>query len=616
MLAAVEHLSPQLLNDRGLREWSRLALLNPVARENELERHARKIEFGGEGCPLRLNTVQAVGLTEAAYMRGLFGSMPVGSGKTILSFLLPHFFPGIRNPMLFLPGGLMRKTEYEFESIKKYWRAPQYPVKVWSFDSLGRDKQAGLLCTCEKCVGRGYKPKDGAVENLRPDLVICDESDLLKNRDSSRTQRIMRYVANHPEVIFCCFTGTMLRVSLRDFMHLMILALKQNAPVPLTWKTQEMWCSALDLEPRTGFRRHPGALLRLTNLRPANDNNLTLFDCALDGFQRRMAETPGVIIRTEQSCDMPLYIRLLRPPDDPVLEQEFYNFRKTETTKDGWDVSAPLQKCQYGMTLATGFFNRWNPRPPREWLEARKKYHKLVRETIDTLSRRGIFIDSELQVRPHIKNHPDYLEWKRIEETFTPESEPMWLTMSVLNYIAVWIRLNSPALIWTQDIAVGEALEALTGVRYYGAGGLDRNKNDIEKADPRLSAIVSIGANKRGRNLQAWNRALVVSPPQPGPDWEQGCLGRIHRGGQQRPVYVDVLLSSADSLHALEKACGEARHVKGTTGFAQKLLLAHWDWQYFGVAEIANMAETDPRAPRWIRPKGYRPDVFESVKVA
>ncbi len=627
MLACCEQLTPQFLNDAGLREWHRCNQL--PANDRDAERDKLQIH---------LQPLQGVSLTEIHHCRGFFGSLTVGRGKTLISWLIGLVFPDLSPIVLLLPGGLkgkkgkkvdkLGKTELEFKKISRYWKSPQHPIKLVGYEYIARDENSLYLCGCPKCgcdvccvelppETRAQYTRDGCPKckrqswqpGIRPKVIIADECDMLKDADSGRSRRILRYMENHPETVFIAFTGTMQRKSMDDYAHLMIAALRERAPVPIPWHVRDMWKSALDHDPKDGVRRRPGALLYLSDL-PDNDNRPAdieygEYERACDCFYLRLSQTPGVIMDTEQSCTTPIYIRILKPPDDPVIEAAFEHFRTHEKTPEGYDVSGNFPKAAHGQELASGFYNLWDPKPPEEWVEARKAYYKLIKEVIAQSERNGNPIDTPEQAEKFLRNHPTVLAWKRIKPIYDPKkhAKSKWISSSVLMFAAEWIRLNTPALIWVKDIPVGNALEALTRVPYYGSGGRDKRGNLLDNADPKTSCIVSVDANMRGRNLQAWNRCLVFAPMQPETEWEQGALGRMHRKGQLEAVYCDIIVSSADSLYCLEKAVEVAAGVRLRQKFAQKILLATWDWSPFPAGELANMPYTDPRRPRWNRAK-------------
>lgn len=597
--AAIDHMTPQFLNERGLAEY-RAAQLLPTA-----QRAARLTELKIELLPL-----QAMALVEAFLVRGLFGALNVGRGKTLITWLLPLLFPHVKVSALFLPGGLkgkdnkLGKTEIEFKRLQTYWKTPENPVRIIGYEFLARKERVNYLCDCPRCTGKpGPDPGGG----LRPKIVILDESQKAKNKGAGITKRILRYCSNHAdEVMVFAFSGTAIKKSLADAIHLLIIALKLKAPVPFDKHSQAAWCGAYDENPKDGIRRPPGALLEFAGGDFETSFDDTKLERARDAVFKRLSETPGVIMDTEQSCDLPIYIRILKPPDDPILEKAFEYFRETKMTPDGLDVSGPLDLARHGMTLNTGFYNKPDPPPPEWWKEARRACFKVIRKTIEQSERMGRPIETAAQAFDFAYNHPDVQRWLEIERMpngYKYKTVPVWITTSVLSYVQAWINANSPALIWVNDIPVGEALETLTGLHYYGAGGRNRNKQLIDEADPRKSAIVSIKANMVGRNLHGWNRALAVTPALDIDEWEQGILGRMHRNGQLNPVHLDVLISSADSLYALDRACAKSRFVESARKLRYKLLMAAFDWTYFPVQAILELLDDDPRRPRWQRIK-------------
>jgi hypothetical protein len=87
-------------------------------------------------------------------------------------------------------------------------------------------------------------------------------------------------------------------------------------------------------------------------------------------------------------------------------------------------------------------------------------------------------------------------------------------------------------------------------------------------------AVLSIDANSIGRNLQAWNRNLIVDVPPNGAKWEQ-LLARTHRDGQQSPIVnADVLFGCIEDVHGFWRAVEDSEYAEDLTGQAQKLVHA------------------------------------------
>ncbi len=590
--------SMQLLNDAGKRELGRILALPPEQQEAELKRFSARRDKGGLNCPLLLSGEQAVALYEAYHEQGAIISAGVGFGKTLLSWLLSLIL-GAPRPILFVTGGLRDKTHADFQDLAQFWQAPRPIPEIVSFEMLGQPKGETLLCDCAKCLRAPNEPEKPG--GLRPTHVFADESDKFRDPQTATTKRMGRYMAKHPTTVYVGMSGTFWRTSIKNAAPQIIWALKLKAPVPLNYTTTQEWSEALDLSSR-GVRRDPGALCWLSGVDPDTvPTYQQRLDIAAEGFKRRLLETPGIIQTRGQSCEQPIYMRMLKAPDDPILDAAFLHFRKTSTTLDGWDIDDPLSQLRHATEMGCGFFYFWSPRPPQEWLDARREAATFVREKIKESARHGRPLDSKAPVYAAYPNEPCLVRWREIEPTFEPNTVAKPITASVLGYAAQWIKVNGPGLVWVQHDYVGKALSAMTGVPFFGSKGKDPTGRYIEKYSAKHSAIVSLLANERGRNLQSWNRCLILGPHPAGTKWEQALFGRMHRQGQDSPVYVDVLLSCAEDVRAVEKAYAEAGWGNTRAGTEQKFLVAEFDWTHFPAAELENLPLDHPSRARWAR---------------
>jgi hypothetical protein len=499
---------------------------------------------------LGLRPWQGYALVEAIQNDGGYFGLSVGAGKTLLSWLLPYVL-GATRPILGIPAGLRQKTFDDFRAFLGVWKSPSPVPRVVTYEELTQDGAEKLLF------------------RLKPDLIVLDECDLLRDQSGSKVRRLADYISNElPKVV--AMTGTPGRNSILDYSHLLIWALKEGAPVPLVPAECELWAAALDEDGRDPMKRpHPGALELL-------GGGVTLAG-ARSGFRDRLSQTPGVLLIDGDSCDQPLTITHKLAPEDPSLDHHFEVFRKECMTPDGWFMSDPLSWYRHGGQLGTGMYLRWNPRPPDWWLDPRREFCKFVRDKIDVgTGPKGQALHTEKQVIRAFWNHPIVQAWKYVEKKFIPNSEPVWLSGSVLIETAEWTAdmSNGPGLVWVGNVEFGQALSTITGLRFYGAKGLDEAGNYIERHPKGESAILSWGANLRGRNLQYnWARNRIVNPPQSGRYLEQ-LFGRTHRSGQDQPVSVEILLTSGETIDAFESAWREARFGKSTNGITQKLLRA------------------------------------------
>lgn len=381
--------------------------------------------------------------------------------------------------------------------------------------------------------------------------------------------------------------------SIKDFAHILRWCLKLSAPIPVTNEETEEWAEALDHGVDPMARRRPGALLNLCTAeeRATYEQHVA----ARHGFRRRLTETPGVVatVGEGEHVGCSIYLEGIRHHVSAETEANFLRLREAWETPDGWQLMSAVEVWQHAQEMALGLYYRWNPRPPEEWMNARREWNQFARATIS----RSRTYDSPL----HVANACDagdldasaLRKWRDVEPTFKPNVEAVWCDDSALHACAEWMR--KPGLVWTEHRFFAQRLAKHTGLPYFGAKGFAADGTYIEDCTPGTSAIASIDANREGKNLQGlWNRNLLVCPPG-NASWEEQTIARTHRPGQMADeVIVDVLLGCRENFDAIMHALEAAQAIQDTTGKVQKLLLAD--------VTLPTVAEIDAiRSPRWTR---------------
>ena len=508
------------------------------------------------GGKMGLRPIQAVALYEAATFGGLFGPIRVGGGKTLISLLLP-FVMGSRRPLLLTRASLIEKTKREVRELAHHWPIPNF-VRIESYEKLGRVSHSTLL------------------DVFRPDLIVADECHRVKNRKAAVTRRVSRYMHEHPETQFAAISGTITRKSLLEWAHVARWCLKNQAPVPGEhhWSELEEWSAALD-EKGDENEVKPGALFFFCNEEERQDPDT--LNGVRRAFRRRLVDTGGVVATTEGFLGASLSIQALETDMDPDVDAAFSKLRSSWFTPDDWPISDPMTLNRHARELALGFFYVWDPRPPRDWLDARKEWAATCRDILGD-NRRNL--DSELQVTQAVDagHYPDAVRplaaWRVIKPTFVPNTIPVWLDESALDLAATWAQVNGPGIVWCEHVAFAEKLAAKTGLAYYGERGQDRLGRAIEAHPADQSLIASVASNSEGRNLQKWSRNLITSCPASDQTLEQ-LLARTHRDGQAADeVTAEVILTCAEHAQALDHARRQARYIEASTGQAQKLVYA------------------------------------------
>jgi hypothetical protein len=511
------------------------------------------------GGSMTLRSIQALALYEAGTEGGLFAPIGTGDGKTIITMLLAVVF-GAERPLLLLPANLIEQTRREQIKLTQHWKIPT-ELRSMSYTILG-------LVDYEK-----------ELDAYAPDAIICDEAHKLKNRRAAVTRRVARYMVENPHTKFAALTGTP-GESILEFAHILRWCLKLNAPIPMTNEETEEWAESLDDSSDEYGQRKPGALLELR----ARESGESDRQAARRGYRQRLTETPGVVatVGDGEHVDCPIYVRGIRYPVAPVTERNFIKLRGNDTdefpgwmTPDEWPLLNAVDVWRHAQELALGLHYIWDPRPPPDWLYARRQWGKFVRETIS----RSRTFDSEL----HVANACDagrldataLSNWRSVRDEFTPNVVPVWHDTSALDACAEWMRGEGGGIVWTEHGFFAERLAEYTGVPYFGAGGFSATGLYIQDAVAGSAVVASIDANREGKNLQGlWNRNLIVCPPKSAGWWEQ-TIARTHRPGQtKRELIVDVLLGCRENFDACMKAIEGAKAIHDTTGKRQKLLMA------------------------------------------
>lgn len=521
------------------------------------------------GGSMSLRPIQAIALAELGMYGGLFAPIRVGGGKTLISLLAP-VVAFAKRPLLLVPASLLEKTKHDDATLRAHWDLGPW-IRMMSYEWLGR-KQASE-----------------ALEAYAPDLIVADECHRLKNtKTASCTRRVRRYMREHPETKFVAMSGTITKRSLLDYAHILFWCLQPaDAPLPRTYNDLEVWADALDERKGQIKRVDPGALIDL-----CDDSETELWKreprrAARLAYRRRLTETPAVVASNETPIDASIRIQAISPKVPQEIDDAFFTLRKRWETPDGWPIADGLGMFRHARELALGFFYVWDPRPPKEWLDARKAWAAYVRKIL----KRSRTLDSELQVREAHEDAPECQDWLAVRDIFEPNTVPVWICDDVLDVAIRWAEKNR-GIVWTEHACVGERLQE-KGLPHFGRRGVNQNGTMIEHFKGRACAA-SIASNATGRNLQRWSRNLILGPLANGLQTEQ-LLGRTHRDGQEADeVSFDLLVTCAEHVGAFWQSMRDAEYVHESTGAPQKLLLA--DVSVPRADEIANR-----RGPRWAK---------------
>lgn len=526
---------------------------------SELQRLADALtaRYRAPGGTWNLLLNQARFCAEVRQCNGGFFAYPVGAGKTIMAAAAPEILDSTR-ALILVPAALREKTYHDFAEIRRHFTFRKWGVSIMSHEVVQHPNSRRIL------------------HESKPDLIVVDESQAFKNTDATRTKRFLEFFAERPDCRLVVLTGSPTDTSLMEYWHQMVLALKDNAPVPYVRRRAEEIADALDSEVK--YRREPGALLTL-----CTDETGTPLTRARQAVRKRMQDTWGVVIDTQSSCDQPITLHLRADIEIPdALANVMNAARTTSETPNGDVLENALEVAAHVRQLASGFFYLWDPPPPPKWLSARRAWRRFVRETLEASN--GLHDpDAPSLVARANPDHPLLRQWLAVKDVYDPDDHrrAQWLSDYMLE-AAVALADNRPALVWLDYREVGARLAKHTGWEYLG-GGPDASARLQEISRGRWagkqSLILSRAAHSKGNNLQAWTHNVMLTHPSKPGAWEQ-AIGRSHRQGQTHPITVAVPAHIDELKDSVQSALRHAAYVYETTGQPQKLLLAKRKWKH------------------------------------
>lgn len=514
----------------------------------------------GNGPALR--PIQNALIIEAAQNSGGFAAIGVGGGKTLPSFLL-HDAMGAQTTVLLVPASLREKTFSDLPELQKHFKLPP----VYRFEDWEKGKPGVYVFGYSEV---SQEDNSDILEKVCPDLIVADEVQALRRRESARTRRFLRYMRKN-SCKFVAMTGSPVNDSLMDFAHLLELCLGKGSPLPADYPTLSAMADAIDNEGQpdaTGI----GALALMM------DDGET----AREAFKKRFWETPGVIVTDEASSNLPIEIREfpIAPPQcitDALAELD------NRWAWDGEEYDKTLDISRLQRQLTQGYFYRavWpGGIPDREYLEKKNAWKRAVRARLTHQNRVGQDSPALLEAMAEAGawTPVEWADWVGVRDRPEPTRVPIEVDRWLVDLTWRWLHnVGEPGIVWVSSPVVGKWLEE-SGIPYYGEGQDEElNKLASECLDggrPIMPIACSIAAHGTGKNLQAWSKNLVLYPPSQNTIWEQ-LIGRTHRPGQKADrVTVDIILASVAALRAMQGAWEDAAFVCEAIGQKQRLELA------------------------------------------
>lgn len=526
-------------------------------------------------CITKLFPVQGWYLWEAMTSDGVIGHLAAGAGKTGIDILLAMVVPGVRQAALLIPPELRTQFYLDYRCWAQHFRVPSLSGKHAfngrpMLDVLAYSELSNKSCATWLKINK-------------PNIVIGDELQNLRDRASVRTDRFIRFFTEVESRLFG-HSGSLTTRSPEDFAHFAAISLGDGSPVPIDPNEAYAWSEAL------GSRgsRAPGVLQRFCQGT----------ESVRSGFRRRLVETKGVITTEEAAVSVPVSVKERKLELPPLILKALAAARRGKRpdflAKDapkalvdaevGETLEEHIEVINCAKQLASGFFYRWKyPRgEPEEliikWFKARKAWNAALRRKLE---HREDLLDSPSLCREAAERFFDLREdpgpkwacaefpaWLAVEKEVQPEQDTVWLDDFLAHDAVKWGQ-HAPGIIWYEDVAIGRRVSTLGGFPLFEGG--DEASAAIAQEDGSRTIVASASAHSVGKNLQAFYRMLVITSPANGGAWEQ-TLARCHRYGQTRDVECEVYLHTQELTDAYVSALADAKYVVESAGASQRLL--------------------------------------------
>lgn len=545
------------------------------------------------GGTIKLNDEQNGALIEIGTNGGALISLPVGTGKTLISFLaaevIRQFGEGVEGfvppyeVMLLTKASIREQTMDEIEKMARHFRF-QAP-RVFSYSELSSQKGRNLL------------------DQNQPDLIICDEAHTLSSRISSRAKRFKAYarsyakllahdeerrrlghkVRQRPPLRFVFLSGSFVKEKIAEFAHLTELVLGEDNLVPRHYKVLQAWdrCLSHKSNSTSSDRQHMAPFLRQMGVSVQTPDAEEFRTAAREAFRLRFTNTTGVVTTTRASTDVPLEFHPwhLKVPQEIV--DAINKVDQMWERPDGETFPDVLSKTRYIEQLLQGFFLFWKwpeGKKDEEWVYRRSSWYKELRSFL-TSKAAGQDLDSpglvEIAMRKgKIKGNDamlqSYAQWQEVAHRPVPPTHSAWLSTYMVDAVRAFVDAASePVLIWTTSVELRNALG-----KYYPIVPRGDRPPDVA-----TTCILSVASHGTGLNLQHYRLNLFTSLPTDAKTVEQ-AIGRTHRQGQTETVRVFFPVGNRFLDRKPRNLCAAAAYVQASTGAQQKVLTGSWSGGY------------------------------------
>lgn len=577
----------------------------------------------------RLFPTQADAIAQFMQFNGLIGPIPVGWGKTLTCFAISaHAYKhlGVERIALFAPPAVMPQLiGHDLAWIRTKIHVP-FGVHILH----GKPKARRRKIAEARLPGMYIIPysllsttdSSEVLDMIRPQLIVADEAQNIKDRSAARTKRVLAYIEDH-KPLGACLSGTITSKSIRDYWHLSRWCLGNNNPLPNTPSMAAEWAAILDAEmgnaplPESASSGPLAPLVSWANdLDPASKYPKTRTGFR-KAYQLRLVTAPGVTAPPENEIATGLVFEN-RPVEDHKAAPNWQKLddlmKKVEdewVTPNGDEIDHAIHKWKWLYELSAGFYNElsW---PTAHVYASRKSisineaedilhrakihhalgqdYHKALRSFLQYHSQPGL--DTPFLVGQSMHQHGDrdvpsdlyhaWTDWKDADFEDRPDRDSTAVRVCPykINQAVEWAKRlpkRAGGIIWVYHQEIGlwayEELRRAGIEAVHCPAGNQGSERILDKNNASKVVVASLTGHGTGKNLQHFQHQFVLQWPRSETLCEQ-FVGRTHRNGQQADEIV-VVTNDTLEFDRLNRAASinDSLYVQQTTGARRKLII-------------------------------------------
>lgn len=449
-------------------------------------------------------------VTEVDAPQGVISLTGVGSGKLLQSVLIGPVLKK-KNVLLIVPLKSLEDTKREI--IRWTTAIPEIAkqnLQVVASNELSLQKTKDVLF------------------HFNPSIIVIDEAQDFKDIDAARTKRLLKYLVNNLSCRLFVLSATLITPNVKDYFHLVYFVCRDNSPLSYYTETVDAYQALYDNE-----------LERGNVLQTYIFNTLNRFPgkTARDKLSYRLYQTKNIVSSKEQSTNVDLILTEFSY-DSPLINAAIAKLAEDWQDPSGRLLVNIVEKTVVEDFLNVGLYPTYEyslaSEQKTKFFELRRECEKILRTNIKYLRTVDSVRELKMLAAEKVIKEKDIRIMSEYEDAKKEYSVKVTIVeldvVPLINRLKKFMQDFDNCIFWVQHIEVGKMLS-----RYLGIPFLNGKKREPDERQRHI--ILSVKAYYAGKNLQAWNVNVLVEYTSNALIIEQ-LIGRTHRQGQQKPVYV------------------------------------------------------------------------------